>query len=1023
MMPPGGAGARADQFEALERIQHDRLTDPGLAKLLDALEPWAASADPDSDDASLIRVLRRDHQKAVQVPTELAAEISSAAAHAQQSWLEAREKGDFDHFAPSLERVLELQSRYIACFDGTGEFAHPYDILLDDYEPGLTTRGAPGHLRASCRRSSCRSSPPPRRRARTATCSRGTSRVRRSSGWPTSCCTRSASRPSTGAWIPPSIPFARSMAATDVRLTTRWEEDDLAMAFYSCLHEFGHGLYEAQFEPRHYRTTLAEATGLGVHESQSRLWENLVGRSRPFCEWVLPLLRRHLGGPFEAQDAAALYRAVNQVRLSLIRIEADETTYNLHIALRFELELAMVEGRLAVADLPDAWDEATHRLLGLETPSVMEGVLQDIHWGAGMIGYFPTYTIGNLMAAQLWRALSDDLPDIDGQIAAGDFAPAARVAAREHPPPRAQVRLARAAPAGDRGGAQRRAVAGLPRGQAAGCRVADRPGAGSPLVAGTRTSVRRSRPAPAIEWWAVLCRARQNSIVVTGAREHNLKDVTVSLPRDSLVVITGLSGSGKSSLAFDTIYAEGQRRYVESLSAYARQFLGQMDKPDVDSIEGLSPAISIDQKTTSRNPRSTVGTVTEIYDYLRLLWARIGKPHCFNCGRPIAAQSAEQIIDQIMGMDEGTRFMVMAPIVRGRKGEYGKQLQELRSEGFTRVKVDGELRTLEEDIVLDKKYKHDISVVVDRLVMRTDLRKRLADSVETAVALADGIIEVETVPREGAGEVFTYSERFACLHCGISMPELEPRSFSFNAPHGACPRCTGLGSMMEIDPELVVPDPSLTINEGAILPWSSGATSYYEQIAQAIAERYQVDVDSPWEDLPEEVQNLFLYGTNGDKLYVSLPQPDGAQAVVHDDLRGHRPQPRAPLQGDGLRLVAGEDRGVHVDAAVPGVQGRAAAAGVAGGQGRRDSDPRVHGAERQAGDRVDGRAGALEPGPGDRAADPARDRRAAAVPGQRGRRLPVDGAGFVDAVGWRGAADPAGDPDRLVAGRRALHPR
>ena len=363
--------------------------------------------------------------------------------------------------------------------------------------------------------------------------------------------------------------------------------------------------------------------------------------------------------------------------------------------------------------------------------------------------------------------------------------------------------------------------------------------------------------------------SRQNSIVVTGAREHNLKNVTVTLPRDSLVVITGLSGSGKSSLAFDTIYAEGQRRYVESLSAYARQFLGQMDKPDVDSIEGLSPAISIDQKTTSRNPRSTVGTVTEIYDYLRLLWARIGKPHCFNCGRPIAAQSAEQIIDQIMGMEEGTRFMVMAPIVRGRKGEYGKQLQELRSEGFTRVKVDGELRTLEEDIVLDKKYKHDISVVVDRLVMRPDLRKRLADSVETAVTLADGIIEVETVPREGGGEVFTYSERFACLHCGISMPELEPRSFSFNAPHGACPRCTGLGSMMEIDPELVVPDPSLTINEGAILPWSSGATSYYEQIAQAIAERYQVDVDSPWEDLPEEVQNLFLYGTNGDKLYVS----------------------------------------------------------------------------------------------------------------------------------------------------------
>src|SRR5688500_8766508 len=237
-----------------------------------------------------------------------------------------------------------------------------------------------------------------------------------------------------------------------------------------------------------------------------------------------------------------------------------------------------------------------------------------------------------------------------------------------------------------------------------------------------------------------------DELIVSGAREHNLRDVHVRLPRNSLVVITGLSGSGKSSLAFDTIYAEGQRRYVESLSAYARQFLGQMDKPDVDSIEGLSPAISIDQKTTSRNPRSTVGTVTEIYDYLRLLWARIGKPHCFNCGRPIAAQSAEQIIDQIMSTEDGERFMVMAPIVRGRKGEYGKQLAELRSEGFTRVKVDGELRMLEEDIVLDKKFKHDISVVIDRLVMRRDLRKRLADSVETAVALADGMVEIETVP-------------------------------------------------------------------------------------------------------------------------------------------------------------------------------------------------------------------------------------------------------------------------------------
>jgi excinuclease ABC subunit A len=355
-------------------------------------------------------------------------------------------------------------------------------------------------------------------------------------------------------------------------------------------------------------------------------------------------------------------------------------------------------------------------------------------------------------------------------------------------------------------------------------------------------------------------------IRVSGAREHNLKDLHLELPRNALVVITGLSGSGKSSLAFDTIYAEGQRRYVESLSAYARQFLGQMDKPDVDSIEGLSPAISIDQKTTSRNPRSTVGTVTEIYDYLRLLWARIGHPHCYNCGRPIAAQSAEQIIDQVMMLPEDTRFMVLAPVVRGRKGEYGKLFEELRAEGFTRVKVDGELRRLEEEIELDKKYKHDIAVVVDRLVMRSDLRKRLADSIETAVGLAEGIIEIEDAD---SGEIRTFSERFACLHCGTSMPELEPRMFSFNSPHGACQRCTGLGSQMEIDPELVVPDPSLSLADGAILPWSTSASNYYDQMTQAIAERYEIDLDMPWEDLEEDAQDCFLFGTNGDRIYVS----------------------------------------------------------------------------------------------------------------------------------------------------------
>src|SRR5881409_4402224 len=359
------------------------------------------------------------------------------------------------------------------------------------------------------------------------------------------------------------------------------------------------------------------------------------------------------------------------------------------------------------------------------------------------------------------------------------------------------------------------------------------------------------------------------SLVVRGAREHNLKNITVEIPRDALTVITGLSGSGKSSLAFDTIYAEGQRRYVESLSAYARQFLGQMDKPDVDSIEGLSPAISIDQKTTSRNPRSTVGTVTEIYDYLRLLWARIGQPHCHICGKPIAGQSAEQIIDQVMELPEGTRFMVLAPVVRGRKGEYGKLFTDLRAEGFARVVVDGELRTLDEEIVLGKKFKHDVSVVVDRLVMRAEVRKRLADSIETAVALADGMVEVETVPKDGPGTVTLYSEKFACPDHGPVIPELEPRIFSFNSPHGACERCTGLGSMMEIDPELVVPDPTLTIGEGAIAPWANSSSNYYEQLVQALADEYRIDLECPWEELSDKHQDLFLYGTNGKRVHIS----------------------------------------------------------------------------------------------------------------------------------------------------------
>jgi excinuclease ABC, A subunit len=359
-------------------------------------------------------------------------------------------------------------------------------------------------------------------------------------------------------------------------------------------------------------------------------------------------------------------------------------------------------------------------------------------------------------------------------------------------------------------------------------------------------------------------------IVISGAREHNLKGVDVELPRDALIVITGLSGSGKSSLAFDTIYAEGQRRYVESLSAYARQFLGVMEKPDVDSIEGLSPAISIDQKTTSRNPRSTVGTVTEIYDYLRLLWARIGVPHCPTCGEEIAGQSQEQIIDRLMTLEEGVKFMVMAPVVRGRKGEYGKLLAQMRLEGYSRAKVDGELRRLDEEIVLDKKFKHDVSVVVDRLVMKPDLRRRLSESVEAAAGLAGGLVEVEFVAAGGsAPEPLLFSEQFACLNCGTSIPELEPRIFSFNSPHGACERCHGLGFQRVIDPELVVPDPTLSLAEGALQPWNRGVTAYWRRLIAAVAEERGIDVDKPWAKLTKAEHEVFLDGTGDERHQVT----------------------------------------------------------------------------------------------------------------------------------------------------------
>ncbi len=360
--------------------------------------------------------------------------------------------------------------------------------------------------------------------------------------------------------------------------------------------------------------------------------------------------------------------------------------------------------------------------------------------------------------------------------------------------------------------------------------------------------------------------AELKNIEVRGAREHNLKSIDVDIPRDKLVVITGLSGSGKSSLAFDTIYAEGQRRYVESLSAYARQFLDMMQKPDVDHIAGLSPAISIEQKTTSKNPRSTVGTVTEIYDYMRLLFARVGTPYSPATGKPIEAQQVQDMVDRIMGSEEGTRAYLLAPIIRDRKGEYRKEFLELRKQGFQRVKVDGSFYDLDEPPTLDKKFRHDIDVVVDRIVVREGLETRLADSLRTALDLADGIAILETAPSEGEPERTTFSEKFACPVSGFTIPEIEPRLFSFNAPFGACPECDGLGVELFFDERLVVPDQNLKIADGALAPWRKGKSPYFLQTIEAIAKHYKFKQSAKWKDLPEKVQQVFLYGSGEEEI-------------------------------------------------------------------------------------------------------------------------------------------------------------
>jgi excinuclease ABC subunit A len=379
-----------------------------------------------------------------------------------------------------------------------------------------------------------------------------------------------------------------------------------------------------------------------------------------------------------------------------------------------------------------------------------------------------------------------------------------------------------------------------------------------------------------------------DSLVIHGAREHNLRNVTLELPRDKLIVFTGLSGSGKSSLAFDTIYAEGQRRYVESLSAYARQFLGQMEKPDVDFIEGLSPAISIDQKSTSRNPRSTVGTITEIYDYLRVLYARVGHPHCYNCGRPIGRQTPEQIVDQVMELPEGTRFQVLAPVVRGRKGEYGRLLAEIARKGFPRARIDGEVRDLAEPIRLPKNFKHTIEIVVDRLVAKPDIRRRVADSIETALELAEGSAAIAVTTHEGHEEVQSFSQHFACTHCGLSFEEINPRNFSFNSPYGACQTCDGLGTRLEVDPELVVPDPDLSVNEGALAPWASTSLEYWYRVLGAVAETHGFSLDVPWRRLPKRARDVLLFGSD-EQVYVRYRNRYGRQRAYWTTYEGAIP--------------------------------------------------------------------------------------------------------------------------------------
>ncbi len=513
-------------------------------------------------------------------------------------------------------------------------------------------------------------------------------------------------------------------------------------------------------------------------------------------------------------------------------------------------------------------------------------------------------------------------------------------------------------------------------------------------------------------------------IRVRGAREHNLKNVSVDIPREQLVVLTGLSGSGKSSLAFDTIYAEGQRRYVESLSAYARQFLELMGKPDVDLIEGLSPAISIEQKTTSKNPRSTVGTVTEIHDYMRLLWARVGVPYSPATGLPIESQTVSQMVDKVMALPEGTRLNVLAPVVRGRKGEYRKEIADWQRAGYQRLKIDGVLTMIEDAPVLEKQIKHDIDIVVDRVVVRPGIEQRLAESLEQCLRLADGIAVAEWADlAEGEEEPrrLLFSEKFACPVSGFTIAEIEPKLFSFNSPAGACPACDGLGMKLAFDAEMVVPDKDKALHKGAIAPWSKGPSPLYTQTLQSLAAHYGFSMDKPWRELPEPARKVILYGTGSEK--IRFDYDDSARRYqVTKPFEGVIPNlERRWRETDSawVREELGRYQSETPCEVCHGLRLKPEALAVRGGgeehrRGVAAVDPRGAGVVRGGG------GGPVGPARRDRAPHPEGDQRPPAVPGRRGAGLPNPRPGVGLAVGRGEPAHPPGQPDRLGPDRRAL---